>query len=163
MRTALAAWLAATTIILAACGGSDGSSADSSSADSSSADASSVDGDQGRVIALLLSTAADSGIELDETCVNNTLGELSDDDAKAIADAGIDGQPEVSDEANEIGDRVFDECIDAESYLESQANALAGGDDTIDADCITAELADLTVNEIDDRLFETAFACSSDG
>ena len=156
MRITLTACLAAVTLALAACGGSDDPSGDDGS------EGSSAGGDQARVVDLLLGAAEGSGIELDETCVNETLGELSDEDAKAIADAGVEGNPEVSDAGNEIGDRVYNDCIDAESYLTSQANVLADNEESIDADCIIDELTGLTVNEIDELLFDTAFACSSD-
>lgn len=50
------------------------------------------------------------GIELDEDCVREVADELSDDDAQKIVDAGIDGDPDVSDEADEIGDKLAD-CV----------------------------------------------------
>jgi len=145
MRTTIISCFAATTLVLAACGGGD-----------------SVGGDQGRVIDLVIETAGDVGIEVDESCVSNLYADLSDDDAKAIADAGVEGNPDVSDEGSEIGDRVFSECVDAESYLDTQIGFLTESDSAVDAECLKTELTGLTVDEIDAQIFDAAFACTTD-
>jgi len=149
MRSTLLSCLA-TVALLAACGGSD---------DSTPNDAPGVQ--QERVVTLLMSGAGDAGIVLDEVCVEQNVAELSDEDARAIADAGLDGEVDVSDEADAIGDRVFSDCIDAASYAAAQVRALTEADDTIDADCLTQALDGLTTDEIDEQLFDEAIACSS--
>ena len=53
------------------------------------------------------------GIEfgLDDDCVRDRVSELSDADARAILEAGPDGDPEVSPEAETIGESMA-ECVD---------------------------------------------------
>jgi hypothetical protein len=51
------------------------------------------------------------GITIDEGCIRDRAGELSDDDAQKILDAGTDGDPDVSPEAEAVGARLID-CID---------------------------------------------------
>ncbi|MGA9277897.1 hypothetical protein [Ilumatobacter sp.] len=168
MRTTITACLAASLLVLAACGGSDADTSDSdpgdtvtteSDSDDSTESSGALDGEQGRVADLLMSGAADSGIELDEDCVNENVGQLTDDDAQAIADAGLTGEVEVSPEADAIGDTVFSDCIDAESYAIATAEAMGDVDETVDVDCLKDALSGLTPDEIDDQLFDEAASC----
>jgi hypothetical protein len=53
------------------------------------------------------------GITIDEDCVRDKVGALSDDDAKKILDAGPNGDPQgLSDAADTIGTSIFTDCID---------------------------------------------------
>ena len=144
-KTTITSFLAASVLVLAACGGSDSGSAS---------------GDQGRVADLVIELSGEQGFELDEACVNETVSELSDADAKALADSELAGDAETSDEAEAIGQKVFTDCVDAESYVNSLADSIAEDDDTIDAQCVKDELAGLTVDEVDDQIFDAAFACT---
>lgn len=87
---------------LAGCGGGDGGSGG---------------GNQDKVADMLIdairTTDDTEGITVDEDCVRDKVGELSDDDAKKILDAGPEGEPEgLSEEANGIGSSIFTDCVD---------------------------------------------------
>lgn len=51
-----------------------------------------------------------AGMTVDEQCVRDAVGKLSDDDLRAIVDAGMDGDPDVSAEADAIGASIV-ECV----------------------------------------------------
>lgn len=50
------------------------------------------------------------GMTVDEQCVRDAVGKLSDDDLRAIVQAGEEGDPQVSAEADEIGTSLV-ECV----------------------------------------------------
>lgn len=132
---------AATTLALTACGGSSS--------------------DQDEVADLLIETASEEGLELDEGCVRDTASQLSDADAAALVEAGVDGEADVSDEANALADEILG-CVDVSSYRDALIDAISEGDDSIDADCLRDALGDLSsAEEIDDAIFGAAFDCSS--
>lgn len=85
---------AAAIVTLAACGGGDDDGGG---------------GRQGDVADLYIETMNDLAEELDveldvdEDCVREVTGRLSDDDAAALMEAGLEGEPDVSAEADEIG------------------------------------------------------------
>ena len=143
MRHRLTLLAAATCLVLTACGGSGSG------------------GDQGEVADLFIELAGEEDLELDEGCVRDTTAKLSDADAAAIVEAGVDGDPEVSDDADAIADEILS-CVDVSSYRDGLIDAISEGDDTIDADCLRDALGDLeTAEEIDDAIFSAAFDCSS--
>ncbi len=150
MRTTITACLAATTLLLAACGGSDG-------------DSGSASGDQGRVADLLLTAADEEGFALDADCVNENVGELTDEDAKALADSGLEGDADISAAADAIGEKIFSECVDASSYLDALVQSFAADDPTLDTECLKSALDGKTVDEIDEELFDAALGCSTGG
>jgi hypothetical protein len=51
-----------------------------------------------------------AGMTVDEQCVRDAVGKLSDDDLRAIVAAGMDGDPTVSAEADAIGASLI-ECV----------------------------------------------------
>ncbi|MDW3214323.1 MAG: hypothetical protein R8G01_10020 [Ilumatobacteraceae bacterium] len=139
MRKKLFSTLAATAVVVSACGGGGGK--------------------QGEVADMFIDLASDEGLELDRGCVEDAADRLSDDDAAAIVEAGTEGTPDVSPEADEIGESIFN-CVDASSFVDS---IVAGyeGDDSIDVDCLRDELEGLsTPDEIQDKAFDIALACS---
>jgi len=150
MRTTITACLAAATLVLTACGSSDGGSDEASE-------------DQGKVADLLMTGAGDAGFELDRDCVNETVGELSDADAKALADAGLEGDADISAEGEAIGERIFSECVDAASYLDALVASYGEDDPTIDTECLKSALEGKTVDEIGDELYDAALGCANDG
>lgn len=139
------ALLAASSLALAACGGSDSG------------------GDQSQVADELMKLAEDQGFELDRECVEDNAGDLSDEDAQKIVDAGLEGDVELSEEGDAVGAKIFSDCVDAASYIESFVNEFAESDDTIDADCMKKELEGLSVDEATGKIIDAALACSSDG
>jgi len=141
MRTKLFSAIAATTLVVSvsACGGGGG-------------------GDQGEVADMLMDAASEGGLELDEDCVNDTAAKLSDDDAKKIVDAGPDGDPELSPEAEALADEIFN-CVDAGAFVDTIL-AEFEGDDSVDTDCLREELEGLTSpDEIQDKMFDVMIDC----
>lgn len=107
MRTRLFGTLAIAALALTACGGDDdgGGGGGGGSAQDRVAD----------MMIDVLNEASEiegiEGVEIDEGCIRDKIDELSDADAQAILDAGPDGEPEVSDEAETIGASMSD-CVD---------------------------------------------------
>ena len=139
MRTRLIGSLAIATLALTACGGGDGSS-----------------GSQGEVADMLLADAADDGLELDEDCVRETAGKLSDDDADKILEAGPDGDADVSAEAGELAAEMFG-CVDTDALVDEMVAELGG--EGVDADCLKEVLGDvdpdaLAAGAMPDGLFD---------
>lgn len=102
LRSRLVAGIAVGALALAACGGDD--------------DDGGGDSPQDQVADMLLqeldgSEADMEGVTIDEDCIRDITGDLSDEDAQAIVDAGPDGDPEVSVSGEELGLAMLD-CID---------------------------------------------------
>ena len=132
------------TFLFGACGGSSSSGA------------------QGDVADMFIDIADEEGLALDNDCVRDTSAKLSDDDAQALVDAGVDGDADISDEGDAIGNEIFTSCIDADEYIDFIVESFTEDDATIDGDCMRDEFSGLTVEEVDDKLFDAAFACSSE-
>ncbi len=97
LRHRLVAGLAVSALALAACGDDDGGGSP-----------------QDEVADLLLGDLEGEdleGVEVDEDCIRDVTGQLSDEDAQAIIDAGPDGEADISDAGEEVGFGVL-ECID---------------------------------------------------
>jgi hypothetical protein len=116
MRTRLIASIAVATLALAGCGGDDGSS-----------------GQQGEVADLMLATAEEEGIVLEEDCVREVAGRLSDEDAAKIVEAGVDGDPDVSDDAEAVAEEMAD-CVDTDALVDQIVAEMDG--EGIDAECL---------------------------
>jgi hypothetical protein len=83
MKTTFAAALVA-GLVLVSCGSdSDGS-------------------EQDKVADLIIQAAQDAGVEPDESCIRDAAKKLSDEDADAMVDAGIEGEPDISEAANDV-------------------------------------------------------------
>lgn len=142
MRTRLVTIVSASMLVLAACGGGSG-------------------GPQGEVADLFVEVAEDEGLELDRDCVDEATAKLSDDDAQKIVDAGPEGNPDISEEGDAIGDEVFS-CISMDSFIDSMVAEMEGED--VDTDCLREALESLsTPDEIQAGLFDAMFSCSTDG
>lgn len=109
MRTRLFGTIAIAALALTACGGDD---------DGGSGDGGGGGSAQDEVADMMIDVLNEAselegveGIEIDEDCIRDKVGELSDEDARAIVDAGPEGDPEVSDQAEVIGESMF-ECVD---------------------------------------------------
>lgn len=106
MRTRLFGTIAIAALALTACGGDDdgGAGGGGGSAQDQVAD---------MMIEVLNEASEVEGVEVDvdEDCIRDKVGELSDEDAQAIIDAGPEGDPDVSDQAEVIGESMFD-CVD---------------------------------------------------
>lgn len=112
MRTRLLGTLAIATLALAACGGGD----DAGSGSGGSAQDEVAD----MMIEFLDEQMAAEGISgdvIDSDCIRDAVGELSDSDAEAIVAAGPEGDPEVSAEAEGVGESLFT-CVDLAALAE---------------------------------------------
>ena len=143
MRTRFLAIITASTFALAACGGGGG-------------------GSQGEVADLFIEVAEGEGLTLDRECVEKAADGLTDDDAKAIIDAGIEGDPDISDNAQAVGADIIN-CVSVDSYVDTIV-ARFEEDESFDGDCFRDEIKALDTTEaIDDVLFDAALACSTNG
>lgn len=141
MRTRFLAIITASTLALSACGGG---------------------GSQGEVADLFIEVAEGEGLVLDRGCVESAAERLTDDDAQAIVDAGIDGEPDLGEDAQAVGADII-KCVSIDSYID---NIVAGfeEDASFDGECFRDEITGLdSIEAIDDVLFDAALACSTDG
>ncbi len=60
------------------------------------------DSDQDKVADIVIQAAEDAGASPDSGCIKDAAGRLSDDDAAALVDAGLQGDPTISADANGI-------------------------------------------------------------
>jgi hypothetical protein len=137
-------------LFLSACASGDGGSSPPS-------------GDQGTVADLVMTAAGEQGLQLDRDCVDRNVAELTDEDAGALADAGLDGDADISDAGGAIGEKIFSECLDASSYLDALVGSFGEDDPTLDVACLESALEGKTVDEIDDELLDTALGCTKEG
>jgi hypothetical protein len=139
MRPKLLSALAVTAVVVTACGGSGGR--------------------QSEVADLFMELAPDEGIEFDRTCVEEAAAGLSDADAQQIVEAGTEGNPQLSPEAQAIRTTMFG-CDDISAHVDSIISQFED-DDLIDADCLRAEFEGLsTPDEIEEKVVDAALACS---
>lgn len=136
---------AALTLVLSACGGGGGAS-----------------GDQAKVTDMMMDVAGEQSIELDRACVEDKAAQLSDADAKALVEAGVDGDPQLSPEGDAIGEEIFS-CVNIDSFVDSIVADLPD-DGSIDIDCVKEKLGDLkTADEVSTEMMSIAFDCSDLG
>ena len=119
MRTRIISSLAVATLLLSACGGSGGQ--------------------QGEVADLLVESASEEGLELDKGCVDDLAGKLSDEDAEKMIEAGVDGEADISPEAEALAFEMIT-CIDTDSLVDT---FIAEMGDEVDADCMRDLLKDI--------------------
>lgn len=58
--------------------------------------------DQDQVADLLIGAAEDAGASPDPDCIRDLAQDISDADAKAMTEAGLEGDPDISEAAGEI-------------------------------------------------------------
>mgnify|MGYP001817806181 CR=1 FL=1 len=139
MRTQIIASLAAATLLFSACGGSSGS--------------------QGEVADLMIEDAEAGGIELDEGCVKDIAGELSDEDAEKMVAAGVDGEADISAEGQALGLKMLS-CVDTDALVDQMVAELG---DEIDADCLKDALKDVDLSAGEEALFGAMMQCANLG
>lgn len=107
MRTRLFGTIAIAALALTSCGGGDDGGSDGGGGG----------GAQDQVADMMIDVLNEAseieGVDMtvDEGCIRDKAGQLSDADAQAIVDAGPEGDPEVSDAADAIADTMI-ECVD---------------------------------------------------
>ena len=103
----------------------------------------------------------------DRACVEEKAADLSDEDAQAIADAGPDGSPELS-EAGEALTLDLVTCIDEEALVEEFISGMQESGEEFDEQCVRdglegfdmAEIARAgSQGEIPDGLFSSLIDC----
>jgi predicted small secreted protein len=104
MKKTIITVLAASSLVLAACGSDSGGGGDGGDGGES----------QSELATMLTETLDEAGIPYDADCINDKTSQLSDEDAEAIVAAGVDGDPDVSDEADAIGETLT-ECIEVDA------------------------------------------------
>lgn len=133
MRTRLLGTIAIAALALTACGGDDDGGGGGS-------------GDQGEVADMILASADDEGLELDADCVRDVAGKLSDDDAAKMVEAGVDGDAELSADAEALSNEMFS-CVDTDALVDQIVADMDG--EGVDADCLKGVLDDQGVESLD--------------
>jgi hypothetical protein len=149
VTTRFISMLAVGALALAACG--DGDAADDAPGDAAGDPAEtsggSVDGTSGAGVGglraeaarLAVEAAAVEGLELDGACVDEFAAQLTDDDARALVDAGIDGDPVLSAEGNELTAKLLT-CVDEEALVDLFVDGLEQSGEAFDEACVRENL-----------------------
>jgi len=98
------------------------------------------------VLGQLLESSEAEGVVVDEACLREVVARLSDDDARLLAELGID-DAEVSDQGDELAVELFG-CIPGEWWLDEMARELESQGLTVDRACLEAELDDFDFREL---------------
>ena len=124
MKSRVFATLSVAALALAACGGGDSA--------------------QDEVADMMIEELEAEGMDVDEDCVRDAAGELSDDDAQAIVDSGPDGDPDVSDEAMAAASSLMG-CVDLGSIVDEAIDDMVAemGEENVDRECMEEALGDL--------------------
>ncbi len=135
--------LAVAALALSACGGGGG-------------------GDQAKAADKLIASGKEAGFELDEACVKDLAGKLSDADAKLIVEAGADDDPTLSAEGEALGNQAIG-CVSKDSFVD-QILAELPDDGSVDKDCVKDKLkdldpADLASGEVPDEMSTAMVEC----
>ena len=94
------ALLAASSLVLVACGGSDGDDSG---------------GNTDGAVDFFVEFGDAQGVSVDRACVEEAVSTLSADDADKLADVDPNGEFDddtFNDAIDAVGDRVFDECLE---------------------------------------------------
>jgi hypothetical protein len=117
---------------------------------------------------VFLQGAADDGIEVDPACVEELAGELSEEDARAVVEAGPRGRP---DDLSPAGAAVVGRllaCADRESLAQALVADLEALGSSVDDSCVREVLTGLDLSTILDRadgqdvLFEAVVPCAEE-
>ena len=89
----------------------------------------------------------DAQAVFDQDCVEDKAKDLSDDDAKAIAEAGADGDPQLSPEG--VAQTLeLAGCIDADALVDEFIAGMAESGQDFDEACVREGLEDFDMAEI---------------
>ena len=152
MNKKLISAIAAGVLVLATCG-SDSDSGTTDSGTSAEAGTTVGDADSGagsdqeQAADAAIAAAKAEGIELDEDCVNELAGQLSDEDAKAIVAAGTDGDADVSAEGEAIGTQLIG-CADNDQIIDLFITQMEASGQDFDEDCVRDNMKDLDLAEL---------------
>lgn len=125
-------------LALAGCGGGDSDGG---------GDTASLSADQTTVVSLVVESAAGEGLTMDEPCVSEIVSRMSDADAKAIADAGLEGEPELSAEADALGAELLN-CVDRDAFIDALVADLSTQGITLDRNCVADAIRDVDISDV---------------
>ena len=108
-------------VLASACNGDDGGSG--------------LTEDQQAAVDQLSGVEEDEGIVLDDDCVEETAAQLSDEDAAAIAEAGPDGDPELSAEGQALTLGLMS-CVDTDALVDRFIEEMDAAGQDFDEDCV---------------------------
>ena len=128
MRTRRIAALAVGGLLLAACGSDSGGPS----------------GAQGEAADAAIAAADEEGFALDEGCVNDLAGQLSDDDAQAIVDAGPDGDAALSPEGEDLSLQLLT-CVDGDELVDQFIEGMNESGQAFDEACARERLDDFDI------------------
>jgi hypothetical protein len=89
-----------------------------------------------------IAEAAGEDIQLDEDCVRDVAGELSDEDAQAIIDAGPDGDAELSEAGEALSSQLFN-CIGTDDLANLFIDGMKESGQDVDEDCVREQIGEL--------------------
>jgi hypothetical protein len=99
---------------------------------------------QSAAAAAAIESAAADGVTLDEACVEEVAGQLSEDDAQLAAD---DADAELSAAGEALGLELLS-CADADEIIELFIAGMSEGGELFDEDCAREQLQDVDVKAI---------------
>jgi hypothetical protein len=135
MKSRCFAAVSVAALVLAACGGDDDGGS----------------GPQSEVADMVIEDMKAEGFVVDEDCVRDAVGELSDDDAQALVDAGPEGDAgDLGADAAEAAAEVAG-CIDADEMIDAVVDDMVAemGEENVDADCIKEALEGVDLATVD--------------
>jgi hypothetical protein len=101
------------------------------------------DGDvRSEAAAVAIESAEAEGLRLDERCVGDIADQLSEDDARAIVEAGPDDRTAPGEEGAELG-RRFLACVDEDALIDVFVDDLRESGEAFDEECVRANLEDV--------------------
>ncbi|MEM9515501.1 MAG: hypothetical protein AAGA42_11655 [Actinomycetota bacterium] len=134
MRKSLAV-AAISALLLAACGDDDGDSGGSD-----------LTADQQAAADAAMDTSAGGDLALDRECVENVAGQLSDEDAAAIAESG-GGNAELSEEGQNLTLELFN-CVDFDAIADEFIAGLEEAGTPFDEECVREGLEDFDAADL---------------
>jgi len=108
-------------------------------------------GKQGEVADMVLEEMEGEGVTMDEECVRDAAGELSDEDAQKVLDAGPGGDDsELSPEAAAAAAELVN-CIDTDVLVDEIVEDLVEnvGTENVDVECLKDALRDVDMANLD--------------
>ncbi len=149
MTTRFISMLTVGALALAACGAGDdpsgdptGDPADGATVETSGDTGASGGGARGvraEAARLAIEAASAEGLVLDEQCVDELAAQLTDDDARALVDAGIDGDPALSVEGDALVTQLLT-CVDQGALVDLFVDGLEQSGETFDEACVRENL-----------------------
>jgi hypothetical protein len=132
MRNRLIGSIAIAALALAACGGDDSG------------------GQQDEVADMMLTVMSEeSGLSLDEACVREAAQGITDEDADKIVEAGMDGDPAISEESDQAI-RSMASCVSLDDMVDEIAEQFG---DSVDRDCLRDALDGVDLAALDEADF----------